>query len=235
MWSRVLKPPYDVGVQPVRVGDPADPVLVAGQEAEAQVAAILARAREEATAILEEAEAKAATIREQARQDGHREGREAALAEARARLETALGPVLSTLDEAVAGLEALTKPLRWAQDAVVLAVAAALAEQVLGEALADPDRWLKRAADLLEALDGSGEDPVRVYCPPSLVEFARSAADRLAAGRQQIKILADRDLGLTDVVVEGAAGGLDGRLRETLQHMVEEVLHGESGPLDGSD
>jgi len=106
---------------------------------------------------------------------------------------------------------------------------------VLGEALADPDRWLKRAADLLEELDGAGEDPVRLYCPPSLVEFAQASADRLAAGRQQLKILADRDLRLTDVVVEGAAGGLDGRLRETLQHMVEEVLHGESGSVDGGD
>jgi flagellar biosynthesis/type III secretory pathway protein FliH len=225
LWSKVLKPPYDVEARPVRVGAPEGVMDVVQQEAEEAVASLLARAREEALAILQEAEAEAAEIRSRAREEGHREGRADAEATATQAVARNLEPLRAALEEPLAELRALTDRVTLLRDAFVLDAAATLAEHIVGEALEDRDRWIRRAVRLVEALDD--RDSVRLFVPAETVEFARAAKERLEGAQREVQVLVDEHLKPSDLLVEGTGGGMDGRVTESLIQVVEGVLHAE--------
>lgn len=230
MLSRVLKPPFSVETEPLKVGLSASELAATHVATEVQVAAesILLRTREEALAILEQAEAEAATVRETARNEGWHEGYRAGQEEVRAELNALVEGLRQALERPLAEVAVLNRRVDLAADAVVLGTAALLAEQVLGEALADRDRLLRRARALLDETDG---DRLRLYCAPEVLEWLKQAEPALERGRRTVEILQDEHLNGPDLVVSGAEGGLDGRLTETLAHILEEVLQHGSGTV----
>jgi len=229
--SKVLKPPLALESRPVRVGG-ADAVQapmapdwaeqMARESAEA-VEAMLARAREEARAILEQAEAEAGEVRQAARAAGYEEGARAAREEWD-RAVTELQAAMAGPAERLAALLDVTSLL---EEPRVLAAAAVLAEQVVGEALQDSARLVARAKLLVSAVAG---ERIRLYCAPEVAEQLQAAAVQLEAGLRTLAVLTDPTLQPGDLVAEGDGGGVDGSIIASLRHILEEVALGDDQP-----
>jgi flagellar assembly protein FliH len=218
--------------RPVRVGAEAGtaagsspPTLVEAIAAESERAVenMLARARDEARAILEQADHDAADRREAAAREGYAQG----LRQGRAAWDQALDALREAVTEPLLRLQALKDVVRLLDDRVVLATAAALAEQVIGEALADQERLWKRARALAAAVAG---ERVTLYCAPEVFAQLEALSARVADAGRAITLLRDESLGPADLVAEGEGGGADGTVLSTLRHMLEEVemAHGDS-------
>ena len=225
--SRVLKPPLAVEGRPVRVGgSPQDREGRAAADSAArpswlaaEVDQILARAREEARAILEQAEGEAAELARAARQQGYDEG----VFAARADWQRALGRLMEEMAAPRARLAALLDTARLLEDQVVLATAAALAEQVVGEALSDAERLWARARALAGAVAG---ERVTLYCAPEVYGQLALEVSRLDSAGAALSVVRDTALGPADLMAEGEGGGADGSVLASLRHMLEEVQEG---------
>lgn len=231
MSSKVLKPPLALESRPVRVGGAdaarapaaADWAEQVAAESEQAVEAMLVRARAEAHAILEQAEAEAADLRRAARAAGYEEGARTA----REEWDRAVAEFRAAMAEPAARLAALLDVTRLMEEPVVLAAAAVLAEQVVGEVLGDSARLVARAKLAVSAVAG---DRVRLYCAPEAYEQLKSAQTQLEAGLATLAVLADSSFAPGDLVAEGDGGGVDGSIVASLRHILEEVQLGDDQP-----
>lgn len=227
--SRVLKPPLAIEARPIRVG--GAPVGAAGAAAPRDVAQgapwlaaeldqVLDRARDEARAILEQADTEAAAVRTLAERQGYMAGVEAG----RADWQRAVDRLQEEFEAPRIRLAALSDTTRLLEDQVVLATAAALAEQVVGESLSDQARLWARARALAAAVAG---ERVAVYCAPEVFEQLADSLAKLDDGSRVLTLARDAALGPADLWVEAeSGGGVDGRVLASLRHMLEEVHEG---------
>ena len=233
--SRVLKPPLSIEGRPIRVGGAQPDAAVSAAPRDvasgapwlaAEVDQVLDRAREEARAILEQAETEASAVRALAERQGYLAGVEAA----RAEWQQAIGRLQEEFEAPRARLAALSDTTRLLEDQVVLATAAALAEQVVGEALSDVPRLWARARALAAAV---ARERVAVYCAPEVFEQLADSMGKLDDGSRILTLARDAALSPADLWAEAeTGGGVDGRVLASIRHILEEVQEGHG---DGSD
>lgn len=168
---------------------------------------------------LEAARAEAEVIREQA----HRDGFEAGLADAQAQI----APALAALAQAQAGLAALADELAADTEAAAVTLALRIAEQVLGGALeADPERVVDAIRGALRKL--VERDRVTVLVNPDDLELVRAAVPSLEqelGGISSCDVQAERRVSRGGAVVRTAEGEVDATL-ETKLARVREVVAG---------
>ncbi len=188
---------------------------------------VMERARDEARAILEQADTEAAAVRTLAERQGYAAGVDAGRAEWR----QAIDRLHEEFAAPRARLAALADTARLLEEQVVLATAAALAEQVVGEALGDASRLWARARALAAAVVG---ERVAVYCAPEVFEQLADSLRRLDEGAGVLTLARDATLGPADLWAEAedGGGGVDGRVLASLRHILEEVHegHGDDSP-----
>lgn len=232
--SRVLKPPLSLEGRPIRVGGAptgaaADPQDVASGAPwlAAEVDQVLDRARDEARAILEQADTEAAAVRTLAERQGYSAGVEAA----RVEWQRAIDRLQEEFAAPRTRLAALADTTRLLEEQVVLATAAALAEQVVGEALGEAPRLWARARALAAAVGG---ERVALYCAPEVFEQLADGLRRLDDGSRVLTLARDATLGPADLWVDSAngGGGVDGRVLASLRHILEEVHEGHGDHSD---
>ncbi|MDA8199167.1 MAG: hypothetical protein M0Z54_07015 [Thermaerobacter sp.] len=186
----------------------------------AELDQVLDRARDEARAILEQADTEAAAVRSLAERQGYLAGVEAG----RAEWQRAIGRLQEEFEAPRSRLAALSDTTRLLEDQVVLATAAALAEQVVGEALRDAPRLWARARALAAAVAG---ERVAMYCAPEVFDQLADSLAKLDDGSRVLTLARDATLGPADLWVEAeSGGGVDGRVLASLRHILEEVHEG---------
>lgn len=192
----------------------------------AELDQVLDRARDEARAILEQADTEAAAVRTQAERQGYLAGVEAA----RAEWQRAVDRLQEEFAAPRARLAALSDTTRLLEDQVVLATAAALAEQVVGESLRDAPRLWARARALAAAVAG---ERVAVYCAPEVFDQLSDSLAKLDDGSRVLTLARDATLGPADLWAEAeSGGGVDGRVLASLRHILEEVHEGHGNHPD---
>lgn len=190
-------------------------------EARAQVAL---RDLEDPLAV---ARVEAEAIRAVARADGHAEGLEAGLAEARARMEPALRALEAAAEEIAALRDMTAEALE--RDAVELALQ--LAEKVLAGSLAvQPERVLDIVRGALRRL--AERRRVTVLVNPADLDAVREAADGFAAelgGIEHCEVQAERRIARGGAVVRTDEGQIDVSVETQLQR-ARELVEAELGP-----
>jgi flagellar biosynthesis/type III secretory pathway protein FliH len=177
-------------------------------DARAEAAALLARAQAEADAL----RADASAAREAARREGFETGRADGLAEAAVALAAARAEAARIIDAA---------------EPVALAVAAKMAEKIVGRAVAlAPETMAEIAGEALAACrPGAGSVRVRVHPDDLPAVEARRAALAGRAPAAALELVADDAVGRHGCVIETPQGRVDARL-ETQLAALERALTG---------
>ncbi len=166
----------------------------------------------------------------EARAQGHREGFETGLAEARQQL----APAMQALDRAVEQLE--QEQLRFCERAERAAVELALnlAEKVLAAALqVNPEAVLEVVAGALRHT--AVRDHLVLEVNPDDLELVRDSAEQLAGragGIRRLDVISERRVPRGGCVVRTEEGEVDARIGEQLARAAEvltELLHVDSG------
>jgi len=177
-------------------------------DARAEAAALVARARAEAETL----RAEAVAAREAARREGFETGRADGLAEAAVALAAARAEAARIIDAA---------------EPVALAVAAKMAEKIVGRAVAlAPETMAEIAGEALAACrPGAGSVRVRVHPDDLPAVEARRAALAGRAPAAALELVADDAVGRHGCVIETPQGRVDARL-ETQLAALERALTG---------
>lgn len=153
---------FVVGGAPRRGVPVAGPTATAAEiieTAERQAAALLAEARAEAQFLVETARAEAGRVREGARQagreEGHRDGMDAALAESASLIEL--------LRSAAAEGEAIRNQVVSEASAVITRAVVLAVRRITGELYDDPARTAAAVADAVRAASGQEIVSIRVH------------------------------------------------------------------------
>jgi flagellar assembly protein FliH len=169
----------------------------------------------EPRALLDAARAEADAIRAAARAEGHAEGRELGLAEARAELSSAV----AALTSAAAALEALRDEVAERSEAAAVELALRLAEKVVAGALAvEPERVLDAVRGALRCL--TARDRVVVLVHPDDLAAVTDGADELArelGGIEHIDVQQERRVARGDAIVRTAEAEIDARVAAKLE------------------
>jgi flagellar assembly protein FliH len=191
---------------------------------EARVGGDQVRALRDVEAPLAAAHAEAEAIRAAARAEGRAEGLEAGLAEARERMEPALGALQAAAEEIAALRDASAEALE--RDAVELALQ--LAEKLVSGALAiEPERVLDVVRGALRRL--AERRRVTVLVNPADLDAVRAAADGFAAelgGVEHCEVQAERRITRGGAVVRTDEGQIDVSVETQLQR-ARELVEGE--------
>ena len=184
------------------------PLLDARQEA----AALLAGAQTEADAL----RADAAAVREAARREGFETGRADGLAEAAV---------------AVAAAHAEAARRVAAAGPTAIALAAKMAEKIIGRAVAlDPETMAEIAGEALAACrPGAGTIRVRIHPEDLPAVEARRAALAARAPAAALELVADEAVGRHGCVIETAQGRVDARLESQLAALERALTGGRRG------
>jgi type III secretion protein L len=168
-------------------------------DARAEAAALLARARTEADAV----RAEAGAVREAARREGFEIGRADGVAEAAVALAAARSEA--------ARLVAAAGP-------TAIALAAKMAEKIVGRAVAlAPETMAEIAGEALAACrPGAGTVRVRIHPADLPAVEARRAALEAGAPAAALELVADEAVGRHGCVIETPQGRVDARLETQL-------------------
>jgi len=181
-------------------------------DARAEAAALVARARAEAETL----RAEAVAAREAARREGFETGRADGLAEAAVALAAARAEAARIIDAA---------------EPVALAVAAKMAEKIVGRAVAlAPETMAEIAGEALAACrPGAGSVRVRVHPDDLPAVEARRAALAGRAPAAALELVADDAVGRHGCVIETPQGRVDARLETQLAALERALTGGRHG------
>lgn len=162
--------------------------------------------------IVAAAEAAAVRIHQEARERGFAEGHAAGVAAA----EETLASARAALDAAVEGLSAVRSDFVAAAESRAVDLALALAEKVVGAALAaDPALVCDVVAGALRRT--TGRDGIVIELNPDDADLVGAWIDASAAGaRVTVDLQADRRVGRGGCIVRTSEGAIDAQLPEQL-------------------
>lgn len=172
---------------------------------------------------------------EELRQEAFEAGRAAGRAELPWRDADALRSALISLEEAARALGGVRRDYLMAQRRALVELALAVAERVLGRAVAaDPDALVAVVERALAQL--GADEPVRLrLCAGHLETLELGLAPQLArlAAEHGVRVEADRELVPGDVRVFAGRSQVDARLEECLRRVRDELSEAIDADEDG--
>jgi flagellar biosynthesis/type III secretory pathway protein FliH len=171
-----------------------------GAHASDRAETALERAERQAQALMESARRKASVLMDEARRDGLLQGRAEALADAQATLRTLTESLVAARDR----LHALETEFRGRCDALVVDLALAVAERILGAEVArDPEVTLRTVKTALMSLPAPDHVVVRVHpAAAELLQAHRQALQDVAPDRPGLRVTGDPAVAPGGCVVE---------------------------------
>lgn len=215
--SRVIKAGRQVSGHRIRLAwrspEPKPPSV----DLEAEVAAVIERAKAEARAVLEEAERQAQQRTQEGYEEGVRQGREEGL---RA-VTDEWAPVRDALAQSLAELQDLQDVCRGLRDDRTWAQAAALAAALFDrKAKDDPEALVPYWMELADAVDSS---QVTLFLDPGFRDRIADITARLQEAGSTLTVAIDQTLQPGEMRAEGQAGGVIGGALAGLHAVLEEV------------
>lgn len=192
---------------------------------EQALANILHQAEAEARTIVEQAKREAQKVAREARQAGFEEGREAAWQELSTQFHTEWDPVAEQLRAISARARELADFQRMQADEEVVALAAVLAERLLGSVLVEHPEWLED--HLAGALALLPNESLRLSVGTGFADSVESLAERMVSTMGSVDAVVDAAMPRFEVRLNSAGVTMLAGIESGIGQLVDTIRYGD--------